>query len=114
METLGQKDKLTMTKKELDRIVVINRLVRKEITQEEAAILAKVSTRQIRRMFKRHGTYGDEGVISRRSNNNRAFSWEFKDRTISLVLSKCGGTIIKAQGDGGKAQGDGEKALIAN
>ena len=88
MEALEQKDKLTMTKKELDRIVIINRLVRKEITQEEAAKIARVSTRQIRRIFKRHCAYGDEGMISKRFSCNRAFSQEFKEKVVAIVLIK--------------------------
>jgi len=88
METLCQKEKYSMSKKELDRIIVINRLMRKEITQEEAAKIVGISSRQIRRIVKCHGLLGEKGMIRKKNCSNRAFSKEFKEKVMSIVQMK--------------------------
>ena len=43
---------LTMSSKEVERIPVLDRLMRKEIKQNQAAELLRLSVRQVRRLVK--------------------------------------------------------------
>lgn len=65
---------VTLSKRELDRLSVIERLARREIKQTDAARLLNRSVRQVRRMLKRYRQRGAKGLASRRRGkpaNNR-------------------------------------------
>ena len=80
---------ITMRAKDLDRIKVIERLARKELTQIEAGKLLDISDRQVRTLLRRYQKLGDKGLISRKlGNNHRALSQHLKDEALKLIKSK--------------------------
>jgi transposase len=65
---------LTMSKKELTRLEVMQRLKEKRLTQKEAARLLGLSTRQIKRLWRAYRQQGAKGLVSVRrgqASNNR-------------------------------------------
>jgi transposase len=65
---------LTMSKKELTRLEVMQRLKDKRLTQKEAARLLGVSVRQIKRLWRAYRKQGAKGLVSGRrgkASNNR-------------------------------------------
>ena len=55
-----------MSRKELDRVSVIQRIENKEISQKAAALMLGRSSRQVRRWLVRYREEGEPGLISRR------------------------------------------------
>ena len=81
---------ISLSRKELDRLSVIERVDRGELSQVEAASLMKRSTRQIRRWLTRYRDQGEQGMVSRRRgkpSNNR----------LSIMLREEIATIIARQ-----------------
>lgn len=65
---------LTMSKKELTRLEVMQRLKGKRLTQKEAAELLGLSVRQIKRLWRAYRQAGAQGLVSGRrgkASNNR-------------------------------------------
>lgn len=65
---------LTMSKRELTRLEVMQRLKEKRLTQEEAAQLLGISTRQVKRLWRAYREKGAKGLVSGRRgrpSNNR-------------------------------------------
>lgn len=65
---------MVLSKKELDRVSVVQRLERKEIKQSDAARLLNRSVRQIKRLLRSYRLEGEKGLISKRRgrpSNNR-------------------------------------------
>lgn len=63
-----------MSRKELDRLSIIQRVDRQELSQVSAAQIMDRSPRQIRRWLVRYRTHGEQGLISKhrgRVSNNR-------------------------------------------
>jgi transposase len=63
-----------MSRKELDRLSIIQRVDRKELSQEAAAKMMSRSARQVRRLLDRYKEYGEQGLISKhrgKPSNNR-------------------------------------------
>ena len=52
-----------MSRKELDRLSIIQRVDRKELSQEAAAKMMSRSARQVRRLLDRYKEYGEQGLI---------------------------------------------------
>lgn len=75
-----------MSKKELNQVEVLGMLKRGVITQEKAAELCELSTRQVRRKLKRFLDLGSGGIIhrSRGKTSNRALEPGIVDRIIML------------------------------
>ncbi len=81
---------LNMSRKELDRLSVIQRVDRSELSQMYAAQMMNLSTRQIRRLLVRYRTNGEQGLISKhrgKSSNNR----------LSASLRQQIATIVRQQ-----------------
>ena len=57
---------LTMSKRELTRIEVMQRLKEKRLTQKEAAQMLGISTRQVKRLWQAYRKKGAPGLTSRR------------------------------------------------
>ncbi len=57
---------IIMTEKDLEKIKVMQQLLEKQITQEQAAKVLSISDRQVRNIFKRYKELGDQGVISKK------------------------------------------------
>lgn len=78
------KEILSMSRKEIDRLAILNNVRNKLLTQVEAAKLLKISDRQVRNLLCSVKTNGPEGIVSKkrgkRSNN------EYDDSTKQQVL----------------------------
>lgn len=57
------KEDITMSHKEVDRIAILERMVRKEIKQKKAAQILDLSVRQVRRLVKRYTREGSAGIV---------------------------------------------------
>lgn len=88
METL-----LEMSSKEINRLEVMQRLSKKQLSQQEAGRILSLSTRQIKRLLKAYRVYGARGLVSkqrgRRSNNRLAV--EIKQKALDLLKTKYQG-----------------------
>lgn len=65
---------LTMSKREMTRLEVMQRLNEKRLSQKEAAQLLGISTRQVKRLWRAYRKRGAEGLVSHRRgkpSNNR-------------------------------------------
>ena len=65
---------LTMSKREITRLEVMQRLKEKRLTQKEAARMLGLSVRQIKRLFRAYRQQGAKGLVSGRrgkASNNR-------------------------------------------
>lgn len=81
---------LTMSKKELNRLPVIESVINRKMTQTEAASRLSISDRQIRRLAVNFSRLGPAGLIHhlRGRPSNHHLSSEVKDRAITLVREK--------------------------
>jgi len=79
-----------MTQKEIFRINIIQQVNDCLITQVKAAEILKLTDRQIRNLIRIFQTEGPKGLVSKKRGrkSNRAYSFEFEDKVISLVSSK--------------------------
>lgn len=73
-----------MSSKERDRLDILGRVKRKELTVTGAAKLLEVSLRQARRLWKRYQAQGAEGLVHRLRGraSNRRFDVEFRQRVL--------------------------------
>ncbi len=65
---------LTMSKREITRLEVMQRLKEKRLTQKEAAGMLRISTRQVKRLWRAYRKKGAKGLVSKRRgkpSNNR-------------------------------------------
>ena len=83
---MTEKDMITMSKKEAQRLHIIHQALDKKISQIEAAGFIGLGDRQIRRMIKRIRKEGDEGIChrSRGKTSNHRIPKEIKDKTLKL------------------------------
>ncbi len=82
-----------MGEKERKRLKVINRVIEKDITQEEAGQTLKLSTKQIGRIVKEVREKGDIGVMHKslgRESNNKISEFK-KDRILEIYQRKYNG-----------------------
>ena len=61
-----RKDMLLMRPRELKRLHLIHQALEKKIHQKQAAEMAGLSERQMRRLMKRIDQEGDRGILHRR------------------------------------------------
>src|SRR6185436_4649059 len=89
MEGSIMEEILTMNNKERQRLKVMTKLNDGSLTQKIAAKQLGISTRQIKRLYKRYTADGDKGVISRQrgSISNNSLSIDFKDQIAELIKS---------------------------
>ena len=85
-----EKEIIKMSREELMRLEVIQKVIDKRMKQKEAAKLLSLSTRQIRRMKRKVKSYGSIGLIhgNRGKPSSRKFSNEFRKEIISIVKQK--------------------------
>lgn len=81
---------LTMSKKELNRVPVIELVVKGNLTQVEAAVRLDLGDRQIRRIVSRYRLAGPAGLIHghRGQPSNRLLPEEFRNQVIALYQEK--------------------------
>jgi len=77
---------ITMSRKESRRLHIIHEALEERITQKEAAALASLSERQIRRLIRRIREEGDEGLCHRTRGkaSNHRISLKIKERALKL------------------------------
>jgi hypothetical protein len=90
---------LNMSKKEIDRYTIIQKVLNKELKQNNAAKLLEISTRQLRNLQVQVQKEGPAGVISkhRGKSGSRNKPEHLKQRTLALIKEKyedCGPTFI--------------------
>lgn len=81
---------LTMSKKELNRLPIIESVVGRKMTQSEAANRLGITDRQIRRIVSNFAKLGPAGLIHRLRGqpSNHRLPQELKDGAINLVREK--------------------------
>jgi transposase len=86
-------DTLVMTTSDRKRLWIVRQILCKQITQKKGAKLLRLSTRQIKRLCKRVGREGDEGVIHRNRGrkSNRRISSSLKRGIVQIVASRYRG-----------------------
>jgi transposase len=89
---VGREDILQMRPQELKRLHLIHQVLDKQITQCEAAGIAGLSERQVRRLVKRIRQEGDRGVLHERRGqpSNRRIAEKIKQKVIRLYQTKYG------------------------
>ena len=70
---------------ELDRLIVLDKVRNRLLTQKEAGILLRLTDRQVRRLLKRTAAEGVSGIKPKPKTPKRSLSHEIKDTVISLV-----------------------------
>lgn len=87
------KEKLIMSKKDIDRLQVLEKVIQKELTQTDAARLLGISDRQVRKLIKRRIQEGPEGITSRLIGRpgNRNKPPEIKRKVLALLREKYEG-----------------------
>lgn len=78
---------LTMSKKELTRVEVIQKLEEKRLKQKEAAKQLSISERQVRRLLKAYRGQGKKGLVSKRRGkpSNNQLSEELVQEVRDLI-----------------------------
>jgi hypothetical protein len=81
---------ITMSNRDLDRLMILKRVLSKELTQCAAARLLDISDRQVRKLITRLSSEGPKGIISRligkKGNRNKPF--EVKQKIMGLLREK--------------------------
>ena len=87
------RDRIIMTKKELQRKAVLDLISKKDMSKIEGAELLGVTPRHLRRIEQRYRAEDVEGLIhkSRGKSSNRSYKKEYKDQIVSLYLEKYEG-----------------------
>jgi len=84
---------LEMSAKELSRFEVMQRLFKKQMSQQEAGRILDLSTRQIKRLLRAYRAKGAGGLVSKhrgRKGNNR-LPEDMKKRALNLLKTKYQG-----------------------
>lgn len=85
-----RKDIITMSKKEIERLRIIHRVMDKRLTQVEAGEMVGITERQVKRIVAKIRKYGDQAIV----HGNRGCPSPFKipkgkeDKIISIVEEK--------------------------
>lgn len=85
-----KKDILTMSKKELTRLEIIQKLEEKRMKQKEAGKMLGVSPRQVRRLLTNYKREGAVGLISKRRGrpSNNQLDPHIKKKVVDLLHSQ--------------------------
>ena len=80
----------TMSNRELSRLEIIQKVIKKELKQDIAADLLNLSIRQIQRLRDSCKVEGTLGLISKKRSkpSNNQLSGKLKDEIISIIGSK--------------------------
>ena len=94
----------TMSSQELDKKDVLDKVLRRELSQVNAAALLGCTDRHIRRIIKKYKKNGVKAIISNRRGkpSNRAKSKELKDNVLGIVKDKYedfGPTLAAEKGE---------------
>ncbi len=78
---------ITMSKQEISRLEVIQRLLDKKLTQGQASEILHISTRQIQRLVRSYHLQGVSGLISKKRDkpSNRAIPKTIREYVVELI-----------------------------
>ena len=77
---------ITMSNKEIDRLLVVEKIVAKCLKQREGAAQLGLSKRQMIRLVKRYRAQGAAAMVSKhRGNRNREYAVGTKERVQELI-----------------------------
>jgi len=81
-----RKDILIMSLKEIKRLQIIQKVLEKEINQQEAAAILRISDRQVRRVVKRVRKEGAKGIVHRMRGRkgNRRINQKIRYQVIGI------------------------------
>jgi len=84
---------LQMSEKELDRYVILQKVLAKELTQKSAGELLNISNRQVRNLISSLRSKGPSGLISKHRGKvgNHRKSNEFKQSVLAIVSERYEG-----------------------
>ena len=90
---MAKKDIFTMSTREIQRLEIVRRVLKKELMQVEAAEYLKLSTRHMNRIVIRVQEEGNGGVIHRLrgKGSNRRISKDVRKRVLKLYQKKYNG-----------------------
>lgn len=77
---MTERDMITMSQKELRRLHVVRKVIDKELKQEQAARILKLSVRQVRRIAQRVRREGERGVIHRSRGQPAHNAWDEREK----------------------------------
>ena len=89
---MDREDLLRMKPREIKRLHLIHQALEKKVSQQEAAEVASLSTRQMRRLMKRVRQEGDRGILHRQRGrpSNRRIGERIKGRVLELYQQHYG------------------------
>jgi len=102
-----------MSRKEIKRIGIIQRVMEKKLKQVRAAEVLDLSDRQIRRLVGRYREEGEKGLVhrSRGKRSNRQYPEKLKQKVLKIyekevgaTEKRVGGNMIIPNGDSGIAR----------
>ncbi len=81
---------VTMSERELDRVGVIEQVLRRELAQTKAAEMLALTPRQVRRLCAAYERLGPAGLVSRKRGrpSNHRLSTELEGRALELVRDR--------------------------
>lgn len=83
---------LTMSKRELTRLEIMQRIKEKRLTQKEAAHMLGISLRQVKRLWKAFQAKGAQGLVSQRRGkpSNNRLDAGIAQQVLDLIKAKYG------------------------
>ena len=83
-------EKITMSKKEISRLEMMQRIEQKSMKQSEAAKLLGISIRQVKRIYRNYREKGATGILSQRRGkpSNHQLDEITKEKVIDLLHSR--------------------------
>ena len=72
----------------MERILILQRVVDKKMTQIEAGEELKLTERQVRRLIRNFKLKGWEGLVAKKQEGNKKFRSEFKEEVLGFIRGK--------------------------
>lgn len=93
-------ERTAMSRKEFERGAVLGRVERAELTLRDAALLLRISYRQVKRLYQRYRAEGPPGLVHRSVGraSNHARSPVERERVLELVREQYGGSAERGPG----------------
>lgn len=84
---------IAMSKKELTRLDIVQRVAGEQLRQAEAARLLSITERQVKRLVRAFREQGAQGLVSKRRGrpSNHSFAAAFKAQTLDRLRSRYSG-----------------------
>lgn len=77
-----------LSEAELDKLLIINQIKNRNLTQQQASQQLNLSTRQVRRLLARFCDEGAVGIKSKHHGGNRLLDLDFKQKVLTLVRER--------------------------